>query len=389
MKKVLFVVYSLGIGGVEKSLLNLLSVLPDSITVSILVMEKKGEYLKDLPCNVDVYESSFYKEIKWMIKETPFQVLKKLLIKRKFLFALCFLYFSFYRKLTQNSIPLYEFLFKKDIPVTQSYDMAIAYAGPSTLIDYFTVKKISAKKKIGWIHFDISKFGIDKMATHLLYSSYDRIFCVSETAKKIFDSCFLQFQYKTEVFYNLISRNQILDLAFRGESFIDSFDGKRILTVGRISSEKGQDNAIKALKILIEKGYNVKWYFVGDGAFRNTCENLVREYKLEDFVVFLGTKNNPYPYMRDCDIYVQPSRYEACCVTITEVKIFKKNIVATDATGNREQLKDMPNSRIVGFTEQDIANGIISLFDYPVPVSDCFECECKNDLNKLLSLLES
>ncbi len=385
--KFLFVVYSLGVGGVEKALLNLISILPDNISVTILTMEKKGEFLNDLPEGVEVLESTLYKDIKWMINGNPYQVIKSLFIKKKILLGLQFLFLTIYRILTRDSLPLYNFLFMKEKNIAQFYDVAIAYAGPSSLIDFLTVKKIRSEKKIGWIHFDILKFGIDQRATRQLYRKYDKIFAVSKVAKEHFDQVFPEFKNKTEIFYNVVSPNDVQKLADRDVSFVDNFSGKRILTVGRISPEKGQNYAIEALKILVEKGYPVKWYFVGDGSFRKDCEELVLKYQLGEHVVFLGTKKNPYPYMKDCDIYVQPSRHEGFCITLAEAKVFDKPIIATDFAGAREQLCKRSNAMITGFTEQDIANGIIEVLEKKCPkyAGSCIEED--NNITAFMNLI--
>ena len=113
---------------------------------------------------------------------------------------------------------------------------------------------------------------------------------------------------------------------------------QRILTVGRISEEKGQQVAIAALKLLLDRGYVLKWYFVGDGDNRDCCEQLAEEYGIRDNVVFLGVQTNPYGYMKDCDVYVQPSRHEGYCTTVNEAKFLCKPIVCTDVSGSDEMI---------------------------------------------------
>ena len=120
----------------------------------------------------------------------------------------------------------------------------------------------------------------------------------------------------------------------------DNFNGLRILTVGRLSTEKGQDIAIKALAKLIKRGYKVKWYCLGEGNARESYEKIIEEYQVEDYFVLLGASSNPYPYMKQCDIYVQPSRYEGYCITILEAKVLHKPIVTTNVNGVNEQINN-------------------------------------------------
>ena len=195
--------------------------------------------------------------------------------------------------------------------------------------------------------------------TRRLYREYERIYVVSEQAKRNFDLLFPQFAEKTVVRYSIVPVEQIKRLAAESPTFEDDFNGTRILTVGRLSCEKGQDVTIETLKILVDKGFNVKWYYVGDGKLRSTCERMVNEYDLTDRVAFLGTQTNPYGYMRDCDVYVQPSRHEGYCITLAEARCFTAPIVATAFTGAVEQLVSYPKRAVTGMSASDIAEGIM------------------------------
>ena len=271
------------------------------------------------------------------------------------------MHFCFYLlyKISKDRYYFYKYIMRH-VPVEpEVYDMAFAYAGPSQMLDFYVCEKIQAKHKYGWIHFDVQKFGIDQGMTRHLYKNFDKIYVVSETAKKKFDALFPEFCNKTEVRYNIVQKSRILESAKLGETFSDCFYGKRILTVGRISIEKGQDVSLDALKILVENGYDVKWYYIGDGAQINACKKKAVHLNLTDRVAFLGVKTNPYGYMRDCDIYVQPSRHEGYCLTLAEARCFNSPIVATCFTGASEQLQSSPMSVITGMSAEDIAMGII------------------------------
>ena len=195
--------------------------------------------------------------------------------------------------------------------------------------------------------------------TRRFYKEYEKIYVVSEAAKKNFDAEFPQFAHKTEIRYNIVPTEDIKLLAAKGPTFDDGFTGVRILTVGRLSWEKGQDIAIEALKILVERGYDVKWYYVGNGKLQSTCERLAEEHNLTDRVMFLGIHTNPYGYMRDCNIYVQPSRHEGYCITLAEARCFTAPIVATNFAGAEEQLKTHQQSVVTDITANGIAEGIM------------------------------
>lgn len=311
-----------------------------------------------IPPDVQVHLVNCYNQY-W--RDPPLQVIKELIKHKKFLdaFVHSLLYIQF--KLTGGRYWFYKWLLRNEPMMEGHFDVAIAYAGPSQAIDYYVCKKIKADVKVGWIHFDVTQFGIDQGMTERLYQTYKKIFIVSQKAKERFDSLFPNLKDKTEVFYNIVNPEQIRQLADKGETFSDSFTGKRILTVGRLSKEKGQDIAIYALKILMEQNVNVKWYFVGDGKLRSEVGRIAQEMAITDRVAFLGTHANPYAFMRDCDIYVQPSRHEGFCIALAEALCFPNPIVATNFAGADEQLRERKNGYICGMTAENMAERIKSV----------------------------
>jgi glycosyltransferase involved in cell wall biosynthesis len=194
---------------------------------------------------------------------------------------------------------------------------------------------------------------------------------VSDSCRQNFELSFPYFKEKLVTYNNVISPAFIRSQANEGATFIRHSKSKKILTVGRISPEKGQTVAIDALKILKDKGYDVIWFFVGDGKDRIVCEEKAVQMGLKDNAIFLGALTNPYGYMRDCDVYVQPSRYEGYCVTILEALCFSAPIVATNFTSVNEQLKDRENGLIVGMSARNIAEGIEkALFSSPIYINE-------------------
>lgn len=361
MKRIYFQLAAMNVGGVEKSWLNLIETLPqDKYEIHLGLINPIGGYMEYIPSYVKVHHVDCYNPFKSEINDPPQIVLKNKLKKGKLLNAIILFFLYLQCKINNNRYYFYKYITRNVPQSTEIYDMAFAYAGPSQMTDFYVCEKIQAKEKYGWIHFDVTKFGIDVGMTRQLYKNYKKIYVVSETAKEKFDSLFPKFKDKTEVRYNVVSREQVLRMAKEGESFSDNYSGKRILTVGRLTSEKGQNVAIESLKILIDKGINAKWYFVGDGNIRKECEDLASALGISQHVCFLGTQTNPYGYMRDCDIYMQPSRHEGFCITLAEAKCFTKPIVATNFTGAKEQLKERNNSIVCGMSEEDISNALLS-----------------------------
>lgn len=353
-QKLFFLLSSMNIGGVEKSFLSLLSIISrDKYEIHLGLLQTKGGFMEYVPEDVHIYHIDCYTK-KW-------RIINDLLKHRKYGEAFVHLLLYIHFKLTSNRYLFYKYLLRDEPMFAESFDVAVAYAGPSQAIDYYVCKRIKADVKVGWVHFDVTQFGIDKGMTKKLYQDYKKVFIVSGTAKERFDSLFPTLRHKTEVFYNVVSQEQIRQLADKGETFTDDYAGKRILTVGRLSKEKGQDVAVRALKLLLDKGLDVRWYFVGDGLLRKECEMMAKELDIAGRVVFLGTQVNPYAYMRDCDIYMQPSRHEGFCITLAEVLCFDNPIVATNFTGAEEQLRERENGLVCGMSAEEMADGICAL----------------------------
>ncbi|WP_338124722.1 glycosyltransferase [Fusobacterium mortiferum] len=136
-----------------------------------------------------------------------------------------------------------------------------------------------------------------------------------------------------------------------------------ITTVGRLCEQKGQDRIIIILDELLKLGYNIRWFLVGDGDLREKLEIEIKNKKLEENLILLGTKLNPYPYIKNCDIYVQPSRSEGYCLTLAEAKILEKPIVVTEFAGSFEQIENQINGIRVKNQNKDILDGIIYLLE--------------------------
>ena len=362
MKKILFMISSMNIGGVEKSLLSLLSAIPkDKYEITILTLDKKGGFLEYIPNNVKLIEAEWFKYIKPLIMDSPQNIIKRYIKNYEFLKIPSFIYSYFKSKKTNDRYIYYKHVLKSIPEYKEKYDVAIAYAGPTEIIDAYISHKVKAEKKIAWVHFDISKHKINKKLYNNLYERFDKIFAVSNECKKKLDEIIPAVRNKSEVLFNIVSEDLINEMSESNIDFDDNYKGIKIITVGRLSKEKGQDLAIKALSKLKKDRYDVKWYCIGEGNSRQEFEQLIKEYKLEENFLLLGATSNPYPYIKNADIYVQTSRHEGYCLTLAEAKALNKPIVTTNFIGAYEQIKDNENGIIVNCNENDLADAIKKL----------------------------
>lgn len=365
MKKILFMVSSFNIGGVEKSLISLLSAMPqEEVDVTVLTLEKKGGFLEYIPSWVKVEEAEWFEDIKRMLMASPYEILDIYKKQGKYTKIISFLMAYFLTKYTNDrSIYLKHLL--KQIPSYESkFDVAVAYPGPTEIIDSYIIYKVAAKKKVGWIHFDLSQVKPNYKLYKKLYNQFDKLFIVSEEARQKVIDVFPNSKLKVETFKNIISTSIIQNLAKQPIEFDDHYTGTKIVTVGRLSYEKGQDLAIKVTARLKEEGYAVRWYCIGEGKNREEYEELIRQYQLEEDFILMGAKINPYPYMTKADLYVQTSRHEGFCLTLAEAKCLGKAIITTNFTGAREQIKDNQTGFIVEATEEALYKKIKWLLNH-------------------------
>lgn len=187
------------------------------------------------------------------------------------------------------------------------------------------------------------------------------------------------FGSKSKVFYNYLDEEEIQSLA-RQEVEIDR-ECLNIVTVARISYEKGIDLALESAKRLKEKGISFKWYVCGDGVLYGEIKKQVSSERLDDCFILLGEKNNPYPYIKKCDIYVQPSRTEGFCTTTNEAKVLNKVIVTTDVGGMREQFVDRKTALITNINSQAIYEAIMELINSPKFANEIRENLSNTEIN--------
>ena len=364
MKKLIFMCINMNIGGTEKALLTMLNEMDSSkYDVTLLMLEEYGGFLNEIPNFVKVKYINEYKTIKPYINEPPKLLAKELIKNKKCLTGIFTLLNYSISKITNNMSYYYKYILRNTKNIEDDYDLAVAYAGPMDFITYFVLNKIKAKKRVQWIHFDITKIGFNKKFAEKNYKKFYKIFVVSEEGREKLINLIPALNNKVEVFFNIISCNLIENMSKNEKGFDDSFNGVRILTVGRLSKEKGQDLTINALARLKNDGYNIKWYCIGDGPEKDNYKQIIKNLNVENEYILLGSKLNPYPSMEQCDIYVQPSRHEGYCITLSEARCFDNPIVATNFTGANEQIKNGITGLVCDISEEGIYNSIKRLLD--------------------------
>ncbi|MGX2961381.1 glycosyltransferase [Peribacillus sp. JNUCC 23] len=395
-KKIIFMIINMNVGGTEKALLNMISEMPkDKYDITILMLEEYGSFLNSIPSGVHVKYLKGYQDIKNILNRPPHISSLDLLKKGKIVKAFQITYSHLLSKAMKDRSIFFKYILNGHPVVEKKYDIAVAYAGPMDFISFFIANKITAKKKVQWIHFDITKIGFNQHFASKIYSQFDKIFVVSKEGKEKVIGKLPQLKDKIDNFFNIMSPELVRKMADEEVGFEDNFSGVRILTVGRLSKEKGQDLTIPVLAKLKEDGYNVRWYCIGDGSAREGYEKLIKEYNVENDYILLGATPNPYPFMKQCNIYVQSSRHEGYCITLAEARCFDNPIISTNFTGASEQIAHDQTGLIVNFDEQQMYNAIRQLLDDKNSVNKFREnlkseiVDTTNEMGKLYEIADS
>lgn len=354
MKKVLFVCYGLGIGGIEKCLVNLINVLPEEkFDIDILLMNPECDLKKQIARKVN-----FIDRFQYVMNTTDTMseiqsnggIFKNL--------GIFFRYCGFRFSVRYNGNPWK--WFKK---IHNQYDVAIAYSHHD-YSPFFVIDKVCANRKVVWYHNGkYDKIGKEFLRDAKYFKLFDVIVAVSSDCANVLIQKFRDEKEKIIVLRNICNTQDIIKKAsdFIPNSFIT--DGLHIVTVGRLTKEKGADIALDVCCQLYNRKYPVTWHWIGDGNQRQSIEKEIDKRGLDGVFVLEGNQENPYPFIQYCDIYVQTSYYEAYSTTITEAKVLGKPIITTDVGGMRDQLQDGINGFIVPVDVDRIIEKIILLIE--------------------------
>ena len=355
-KKVAVLLPWLKMGGTNKIALNFMRELAEYCDVTLVLSENSGELLPELPANIHLIIDEM-QEFRDMA-ENDFRSFRIRSLLRDSLY---------YAKIKtgKDGVDNYKYIVDRhDYISEEEYDCAISYHGQSPERLLNLLYRVHAKKKVVWIHGEMSfpQKKMDQMKKY--YEKVDHFFFVSNPTMESFVKHYPFVRGKSTVYYNPINGQEILEKA--AEAFTPSFSEAytNLLTVGRLSSEKGQDMVPEVTRNLLDRGLPVRWYLIGGGNICKKVETLIREKQVEEHVFLLGMQTNPYCYMRACDIYIQPSYTEGYSTTICEAGILGKAIVGTKPSGGiRDQITDGEDGLIVDASVEGLTEGIAQLIE--------------------------
>lgn len=386
MKTILIVSHAMELGGAERSLLGLLNAIdPSEYQVDLFLMRHEGSLLEDIPENINLLpEIPVYtvlaRPLKNVIKEKHFvlasaRILGKLKSKN----------YEKRRNIVDSGVGLeyshkYTAPFMPKIQKQKEYDMAISFLTPH----YFVEKKVKAKRKIAWIHTDYSKVQINVVSELKMWSTYDNIVSISEAVTQSFITVFPSLKDKIVVIENILPmqliKRQMNEFDVSKEM---SGEGIKLLSIGRYCTAKNFDNIPNICSQILKRGVMITWYIIGFGGDEALIKRRIQEENMESHVILLGKKENPYPYMKACDIYVQPSRYEGKSVAVREAQLLGKPVVITNYATADSQLEDGVDGVIVPMDNKSCAKGIAEAIENKTLQQKIVENQRKSDYTNM------
>lgn len=355
--KILITNGHLRVGGVEKSLVDLLKSIDYSQhQVDLLLFEGGGEYLSQIPSEVNIilYDlQSIYGSFK--------QIMLDSLKRKEFRNAFMKIIFMLRSRVSVKFTALLKLL-----NITEKkYDCAIAYrVGISN--DYVSFC-VSAKRKYMWWHYGDFEYNKTTVRNwRIALKNITQIVCVSESTRKLILPYFPEKSKEIVVLPNMIIADEIIKKSVMFHPYQYDEDRIKIVSVGRLSSEKRMINIVYVMEKICQLGYKkIKWYIIGDGRERANIEKEILKKDLQDYIFCMGNQENPYPYIADADLYVHPSYIESQGLAILEAMTLGVPCVVTKSRGPCEFIQDEENGLLVERSPEALLNGVVRIItDY-------------------------
>lgn len=351
-KKILFVINSMGCGGAEKSLVSMLSLFDfTKYEVDLQMFNPGGMFMPLLPEEVNILPElpyiSFCRKGGYSLRYHLIRLRTSLGIR---------LHPKCNGKSLHDAQAYWKFASGAFAQLTKTYDVAFAWGQGNPT--HFVAEKVVAKKKLAVVNVNYEASGHNKWFDNLYYYKFDTIVLVSETLRDLMKKVYPELQERMVTVYDIRNQSLIEKMADAYIPYERQANIPIFVTVGRMVWQKGYDLALETGKMLKAGGVCFQWYFVGDGPERAKIQQLIIENDLSDVIFSVGAKENPYPYMKHADIYVQTSRFEGFCLTLCEARGLHIPPISTNFDVVYDQIRDGENGLIVGMTPEAIADGI-------------------------------
>lgn len=363
-KNILFVMNNLRVGGAEKALIAKLEVFDYSkYNVDLQLFTHEGLFLKQLTDKVNLLpplDEYSYFDMSWSTAAA------KAVRKGRLDILLNRLKAGWVYKTEKNASRREQRAWQYISPGIRrsgkKYDAAIGFL--EKMPDYYVAEKVDAKIKVAYIHNDYDGLQMDPEIDRKYFPEFDYIVTDSEECKNILSRHFPQDSYKVRILMNIVSPKLIRKLA--EEEVPEKFSQKPlIISVGRIEPQKGYHLSVEALKLLKDRAVEFHWVILGKGVLEEKIRHMVQEAGLDEYVSFLGIKENHYAYVSKAAVYMQTSIFEGKSVAVDEAKILGKPILITEFPSVRDQIENGVTGIVVKKVAEEIAGALERMLREP------------------------
>jgi glycosyltransferase involved in cell wall biosynthesis len=358
MIKLLIVSDSLRVGGIQRSLENLLNVIDyQKYEVTLFLFHYEAEYINKINKNVKVLSGNILLSI---ANTTSLEARKK----GRLYFVIRKIFALFCLVLGSNLVYKFMNLFETK---KVGYDVAISF---SNNIDNrsvyfgsnkFVLEKTKANRKITWLHVDYKEMNLNNVFNRREYEKFDSIVHVSYAVEKSFLAYFPEMKNRSKVIYNAVPVSQIERLS--EEINVKKSAHFTIVSVGRLDENKSPLSYIHVARYLKEMKIDFHWTIIGDGPKKTELLINIEESQLSENITFLGEVKNPYPYMKNADLFVSASKSESFGLAIAEALALETPVVVRYFPAIEELVTNNINGIISYGGDDSLADCVFSILD--------------------------
>ncbi|MDH2363811.1 glycosyltransferase [Priestia megaterium] len=364
-KKILVVNNNLATGGVQRSLVNLLNHIKEEYEVTLLLFSHSGSYVQHVPSEVKVIEAAPLLRLLGMSQTQA----KKLGYTAYFLRST----FALYTKIFNNHLPISLLIAnQRKLP---GFDVAISFLHNAEEKSFyggcneFVLQRVHAKLKVAFVHCDYSNYGGNTPKNQQTYKRFDKIAAVSEGCRQSFIKAIPELDEKIQCVYNFHNYSEYMTKA--NENPINYPDGHlNIVTVARLSSEKGILRGIDVIKRLVKEKYRIRWHIIGDGSQRDEIEKEILDNDLKEYIILYGNQDNPYRFIKNADLFFLPSFHEAAPMVFNESKYLGIPIITTNTTSAVEMVKEGFEGTVCENNEEGMYKAIKQVLNNPKTIEE-------------------
>lgn len=382
MKKILFCINNMKMGGIQKSLVELLKELHKFYDVTLFCINPNGELINDLPQTIKIiYAVNILRLSELSTKEAFKEGVFKGIFR---------IFFSGFTRYFSKKIPGY-IVAKIFQPNLGEYDIAISFSQPVEehqfymLANEVVLYSCDSNLKISFIHCDFENYGGNTNYNRKMYLKFDRIAAVSESVKKIFIKCIPELKDRTYVVYNCHDYKQIKKLSLDKPML---YKNKAIITIARLTEEKGLLRIVDIIYNLVKERYNITWHIIGDGPLKKKLLLLIQKYNLENNIILHGEQLNPYRYLKNAFLLLVPSYHEAAPMVFEEARSLNIPILSTNTLSAKELIEKKGIGWVCENTEESIYKKLKEILDEECNISTkSFDNSNEEQINQFSKLI--